>query len=184
MNMQGVCDSRMRFYEIRLRAVSCNDKSLFNLFTFSKKICSIMPRQWHLLGDSGYSLREIMMTPLEFYSNDSYPTRKYNKIEAQTRGVIERAFGQLKCRWRILKGTLAMKTPESVARTIAAAVVLHNLSIDFQDDTILENEQDEFFGVHRHIESDIIDNMMHNPEIGVRKRDMIRHILAATDDIE
>lgn len=183
MNMQGVCDSKMRFYEISLRAGSCNDKSLFNLSTFSKELCSIMPRGLHLLGDSGYSLREVMMTPYDFNSLDNFPTRKYNKVHAQTRGVIERAFGQLKCRWRILKGILAMKTPESVARTIAAAVVLHNLSIDFNDDTILGDEFDDYCGVHRHVESETIANMMHNLERGSRKRDMIRDFLVQDGDI-
>ena len=56
-----------------------------------------------LLGDSGYPLKKWLVTPL---SNPvSSPEQKCNIAHQKTHSIIERAFGILKSRWRILDRT-------------------------------------------------------------------------------
>ena len=43
-----------------------------------------------------------------------------------------------------------MKSHQSVARTIVACVVLHNLTIDFEDDVVEIDGFDPHFNWHRH----------------------------------
>lgn len=51
-----------------------------------------------LLGDSGYPLKEWLLTP--FLSPSNPQEEKYNEALSKTRIVVERAFGVLKSRFR------------------------------------------------------------------------------------
>lgn len=52
-------------------------------------------------GDSGYPLREFMMTPIDNAIEDS-PEGRYNVKQKRARSTVERTFGILKGRWRCL----------------------------------------------------------------------------------
>lgn len=67
-----------------------------------------------------------MMTPFVHDSITSPEARVYNRIHAQTRNPVERAFGALKGRFPILKTCLAMATEAEDGVVIASCVVLHN----------------------------------------------------------
>ncbi|OWY91970.1 Nuclease HARBI1, partial [Phytophthora megakarya] len=66
----------------------------------------------------------------------------YNYIHSATRMAIECAFGMLKQRFRLVRRQLEQKSSTNCTRCILAAMVLHNLFIDLQDDTISLNERD------------------------------------------
>lgn len=57
-----------------------------------------------LLGDSGYPLREWLLTP--FIDADTRPKQRYNGAHTTTRCTIERTNGLLKKRWHCLQSTL------------------------------------------------------------------------------
>ena len=83
-------------------------------------------KSW-LLGDSGYALKEWLMTPLS--NPDNHSERKYNCAHKKTRCLIERAFGILKSRWRILDhtGGRLCYSPDKVAKITMACCILHNI---------------------------------------------------------
>ena len=59
------------------------------------------------------------------YKSPTQDQLLFNHDQSSTRQVVERAFGILKGRWRIL--TIAMQvSPTNLARTALACVVLHN----------------------------------------------------------
>lgn len=65
------------------------------------------------------------------------------------RNVIERAFGLLVCRWRILRQELYMLDPEQMLATIYACCILHNLCLnrrhDLDDNIYHEQDQPTVF---------------------------------------
>ena len=69
------------------------------------------------------------MTP--FARPDTEAQEAYNRSHKSSRNVIERAFGVLKQRYRVLDSSTGaiMSSPEKVSLIIMACVCLHNLSI-------------------------------------------------------
>lgn len=123
--------------EYSFRPGSCSDKNVW-------RICSsILPKGMHFLGDAGYTLSREVLVPCNIYDGMPAEEKTYNYIHSRTRITVECAFGMLKGRWRILKRVLNMKCPESIARTIIACMVLHNLTIDLRDDEPV-NAHDEY----------------------------------------
>lgn len=54
----------------------------------------------YLLGDSGFPLKPCLITPV--LNAQSQAQERYNAKHAKTRVVVERAFGVMKCRLRLL----------------------------------------------------------------------------------
>ncbi|KAI2648160.1 hypothetical protein H4Q32_018179 [Labeo rohita] len=63
-------------------------------------------RDGWLLGDCSYSLKTWLLTPLTNPQTDR--ECRYNDAHSRTGSVVERAIGQLKCRWRCLDRTGGM----------------------------------------------------------------------------
>jgi hypothetical protein len=78
-------------------------------------------------GDSAFPFRIWLMKPYG-HATLSPKERNFNYRLSRARMVTERAFGQLKSRWRILHRRSECE-PESVKETAIACVVLHNLFI-------------------------------------------------------
>lgn len=103
------------------------------------------PNNAHLIGDNGYPLHINLMVP--FKDNGHLPPRQlnFNKKLSKTRVCIERAFGQLKGRFRRLKffdvGKVSM-----LPLYVLAACVLHNICVkegDFVENEDVSPEEDD-----------------------------------------
>ena len=85
-----------------------------------------------IIGDSAYPLLKWLIKP---YSNRGHLTpdeREFNKKLSAARSVVERAFGMLKGRWRLLLKKVEQQT-RTLSKTVLAACVLHNICIDHGD---------------------------------------------------
>ena len=59
--------------------------------------------EYHLLGDRGFALFSYLMTPFMDNGRLTAAEKNYNEWLASLRSDIERAFGKLKGRWKVMK---------------------------------------------------------------------------------
>ena len=85
-----------------------------------------------LAGDSAYPLTTWLMKPFPDRGRLTPKQRKFNLKFSALRCVVERAFGMLKSRWRIILKTIEQKTT-TLKKTVIAACVLHNICIERGD---------------------------------------------------
>lgn len=80
-----------------------------------------------LVADSAYACETCVMPAFKEHQTEGNPAmRRYNVVHARTRNVIERAFGRLKARWRMLMRKCEFKLV-SYATVVMACFVLHNI---------------------------------------------------------
>ena len=84
-----------------------------------------------ILGDSAFPFRVWLMKP---YGNANLTPEEgyFNYRLSRARMVTERAYGQLKSRWRVLYRKLKCR-PDSVKLAALACIVLHNICITTKD---------------------------------------------------
>ena len=134
INVQAICDHRMKFQDVVCRwPGSVHDARIFSMSSIRGRLERKELRGW-LLGDSGYGLKPYLMTPISNPANQG--ERNYSFSHIQTRNCIERAFGLLKMRFRVILGIVRQDLGNSMA-SIMSCFVLHNFLI---------NEGDEFTG--------------------------------------
>jgi hypothetical protein len=133
LNVQGVVDDRKRFMHISCFSGSHNDKSMFNLSSFSSEIKNT-PKGYFFIGDAGYKLTEQLLTPYPYSSTISEKELKYNYIHSRTRMKVESAYGQLKEKFRIFQCRLLHKSPEKMAEVIVTCAIVHNWLISMEDE--------------------------------------------------
>ena len=85
-----------------------------------------------LAGDSAYPLTSWLMKPYSDRGHLTPEQKKFNKKFSALRCVVERAFGMLKSRWRIVMKKIEQKTT-TLTKTVVASCVLHNICIERGD---------------------------------------------------
>ena len=83
----------------------------------------------YLLGDAAYPLTEWLIKPFPQVKDIDLRQKRFNFALSQARVSIERAFGMLKGRWRLLLGKVNLE-PSFAARVVIACSVLHNICQD------------------------------------------------------
>ena len=86
-----------------------------------------------IVGDSAYPLSSWLIKPYQDRGHLPRDERKFNVKLSALRSVVERAFGMLKGRWRIVMKKIEQKVPNVTKATIAACV-LHNICISLNDE--------------------------------------------------
>ena len=140
LNIQAVCDHRLLFWNVVCRwQGSVHDSRIFANSEL-KGYFEENPNLGYLVGDSGYPLRRYLLTPI---SNPvTRAERGYNFSHAQVRNCIERAFGVLKQRFAVLKGTIKQDMAH-VVTTIMACFVLHNFLILEKDEVQMDEPSED-----------------------------------------
>ena len=85
-----------------------------------------------LAGDSAYPLTNWLMKPFPDRGRLTAEQRKFNLKFSALRCVVERAFGMLKSRWRIILKKIEQNTT-TLKRTVIAACVLHSICIEREE---------------------------------------------------
>ncbi|XP_066588155.1 putative nuclease HARBI1 [Prorops nasuta] len=127
-----ICDSSLKIINVNAKFPgSTHDSHIWN----NSNILPLMQdvsshrQQLFLLGDSGYSLRPWIITPI-LNCDLSSAEERYNKRHASTRSLIERCNGVLKMRFRcLLKHRVLHYRPDVCSKIINTCVVLHNICI-------------------------------------------------------
>ncbi|RUS91083.1 hypothetical protein EGW08_001108 [Elysia chlorotica] len=125
LNVQIVCNSDMLIMDCVARHPgSAHDARILresNLFAAMEG----QPRQLQglILGDSGYPVREWLMTP--FLQPSNAQQEAFNLAHRQTRVTVERCVGVLKRRFHSLHTELRLE-PAVASRVVYACCMLHN----------------------------------------------------------
>ena len=106
-----------------------------------------------IVGDSAYPLLKWLIKPYADRERLSSEERKFNIKLSAMRSVVERAFGMLKLRWRLVYKKVEQKT---LKKTVIAACILHNICINHGDlcdgnaaDSSSDSEDDEGQDIRR-----------------------------------
>ncbi|KAB0801857.1 hypothetical protein PPYR_04043 [Photinus pyralis] len=119
---------------------------------------TIMPQNCHILGDSAYPLMENLL--------------QWALKRRPNTAVIERAFGQLKGKFRRLK-YLDIAEPDFATEIITAACVLHNFTLMWGEE--MHDNEAIIEGENNHQEADDND-VVADHQNGVEKRNFIVNI--------
>ncbi|XP_039762384.1 putative nuclease HARBI1 [Pararge aegeria] len=136
-NVQVACDSQLRCLNIVARwPGSVHDQTIFNNSSLKQKFESGEFENGLLLGDSGYELKQYLLTP--FLNPSSAAENLYNESHIRTRNTIERCFGVCKNRFPVLRRQDTLKL-NKVQPIIVACFVLHNIAIDTNETDFGDN---------------------------------------------
>ncbi|CAI6356645.1 unnamed protein product [Macrosiphum euphorbiae] len=132
INVQLICDSKLRMLNVNARFPgSTHDTYIWNNSLVLPVLKELYRRNYdnfYLLGDSGYPLRQWLLTPISNPTTDA--ENFFNSKQMSTRRIIERCNGVLKMRFRcLLKDRILHYKPEKASSIINACVVLHNMCI-------------------------------------------------------
>ncbi|KAJ8909798.1 hypothetical protein NQ315_014736 [Exocentrus adspersus] len=141
LNVQVVSDARNNIMDIVARwPGSCHDSHIFSNSRIKARIEGGEFGDAVLLGDSGYPLRNYLMTPL--INPITRAEQMYNRCHISTRSVVERTFGIWKRRFPILSLGIRAKIPLA-QRIIIATAVLQNIAVQQRDEYIPPDEYED-----------------------------------------
>jgi len=117
--------------------------------------------QWNrnpplIMADSAYPLLKWLVKPYPNRGHLTADEREFNKKLSAARSVVERAFGMLKGRCRLLLKKVEQQT-RTLSKTVLTACVLHNICFDHGDlydcsdsDSDGSDSEDDYAGPERH----------------------------------
>ncbi|XP_059384683.1 putative nuclease HARBI1 [Carassius carassius] len=129
INVQIICDADMLLTNVVARwPGSTHDSFILRHSSVGRRLEAGAIRDGWLLGDSGYPLKQWLLTP--FLNPHSAEERHYNMCHSRARAIVERTIGLFKGRWRCLDctGGRLLYTPEKVCQIVLACAVLHNVA--------------------------------------------------------
>jgi hypothetical protein len=140
VSLQAVCDSRCYIWDICVGW--CGSMHDYNVFGHSPAFYSIAEGKLYnnmLLGDAAYPPRPWMLSPYKGSANTPLQAyqRQFNFRQSSSRMAVERCFGMMKQRFRILLNRVTGSL-QGVAEVVGTCAILHNLCILDQEGFPLE----------------------------------------------
>ncbi|XP_036139699.1 protein ANTAGONIST OF LIKE HETEROCHROMATIN PROTEIN 1-like [Monomorium pharaonis] len=145
--------NRKKYFSICLQAVVDSDMRITNIYcgepgslhdsrvlrrsplyeAASVNQAMLFPNQTFILGDSAYPSLPWLVSPYKDNGHLSPQQVEFNYMISSTRISVERAFGQLKGRFRRIKFFNEYRTLPFIINTVVAACILHNYCINEND---------------------------------------------------
>ncbi|CAG8640592.1 7934_t:CDS:2, partial [Paraglomus occultum] len=123
--LMAIVDDRERFiYIYSGQPGSMHDARVLKQSAFWREVVNDsngrFPGNTHILGDSAFPLMPWLLVPFKRRSSQelSRVQRQYNRIHSSARIAVERAFGKLKGRWRILRNNMEVTDLKNVVDII------------------------------------------------------------------
>lgn len=139
VTLQAICDANSKFLNVFVGATGkCHESDIFNMSNIAREIPQICGREFHILGDLTYPLREYLLTPFKESDDMTSQQRIFNEKQFNTKIITENAFSLLRKRFRQLT-QLDCFTVMQMSKIVLGCCVLHNLCID-QNDMWLDDE--------------------------------------------
>lgn len=130
----AVVDSDKRFIYTSIGCPgSFHDQRVYRLCNLSDSVESL-PDNYHIIGDSAYTLTSHMMVPYKDNGRMTIAQRSYNYKHSCNRMVVEHAFGLLKNKFPRVHSTLQVRTWDRAVNIILACMILHNFILDAEND--------------------------------------------------
>ncbi|KAF0775111.1 hypothetical protein AaE_001189, partial [Aphanomyces astaci] len=139
-NLIALVDDQKRFMAYSLRPGSQNDRMLFRNSILGSARC--IPSGGFIVADAGYTLLSHVLTPFPIVPNMDKAEAHYNLLHSRTRIVVEQCFGLWENKFRLFKKPLEFQSPERMAQTIEATLVLHNWIIDLDPSSSQPDSRD------------------------------------------
>lgn len=138
INVQAIVGPNLEFWDLVARWPGSSHDSFIYNSSSAKQRLETGELNGILLGDSGYAVSDVLLTP--FLSPNSPSEECYNKSQIKTRNTVERAFGVWKRRFPCLQVGMGVKL-ETTAAVICACATLHNMTIMFDDTFNLSDDE-------------------------------------------
>lgn len=136
IHLQAVCNARSLFTHCYAgHAGFVHDARVFRnspLAEFIQRPDEYFPSNSHLLGDAAYSIHPHVITPFRDNGHLTVRQKNFNYCLSSTRMVIERVFGLLKTRFRILLDCLPLTDIMKIPQFIIACCVMHKTSVYYR----------------------------------------------------
>ena len=132
--LQGVVSSKCLFWDFDIGwAGSMHDANLWSRTDIGRFCEDGRLSPYALVGDAAYPCRPWMLSPFKGHK-DGLTREQYhwNFVQSSTRMCVERAFGMLKGRWRILLKKIDVHL-KNVPELVSTCLLLHNICIIFGD---------------------------------------------------
>lgn len=131
INVQTVCDADLRIQNIVAHwQGSAHDSNIFRRSNIRRRFESGEFGNKVLVGDSGYGIRNYLITPLS--NPTTHAEELFNEAQIRTRNPVERSYGVWKRRFPILSTGINTRIA-SAESIIVATAVLHNIAIHFRE---------------------------------------------------
>ena len=132
--LQGIVDVHCKFWDYEFGwAGSLHDWAVFQVTKIGRACIEGRLHPYKLIGDAAYPIRPWMYCPFKGGKTElSQIQANWNFVQSSTRMCVERAFGILKGRWRIIMKRCDVPL-RSVPDLVATCIVLHNLCITMND---------------------------------------------------
>lgn len=177
IHLQAVCNAKGVFTHCYAGHVgSVHDARVFRNSALSHYIevpNEYFPFDTHIVADSAYALHPHVMVPFRDNGHLTVLQKNYNFCLSSTRMAIERAFGLLKVRFRILLDCLPLTDIKKIPQVILACCVLHNICT-------LRNDEFPVL-IYPNVENVALDAIGAGVELGDIKRNRIMHELRMHD---
>lgn len=135
LNIQIICDANLKIININCNYPgSCHDAFIWRQSILRDHLLrqynNGLRRTW-LIGDSGYPLEPILMTPF-LNPADGSPEQRFNVRICAARTSIQRCIGVLKMRFRCLAvERRARYAPTFMGKIVTACAVMHNMCLEY-----------------------------------------------------